>query len=273
MCFICKKSGAGCVRSLLCILFIPFEKAGVWLTAYSFMSQQNCARVIFTWERLISYNRITSVWSEWAVCTVCPYKDPWLTVFCFFCLFVFSEDFCVPLHDNDTFPPPPPIHSLRSFSRKRQSALSSSQPTLLLSVGSISQTSPFRWLYSQCIWKCTSFFFFFYPGGTRLMLHGCEDAEWEAWLKERKKKKKKKQWLHAGRASICMKDKLWWWFHSGEHCWTTGKQPAIEIIKRELLSISILKWLLFYQPRTSVGVGDTGSAAVLTPFILFPLEK
>lgn len=107
MCFICKKSGAGCVRSLLCILFIPFEKAGVWLTAYSFMSQQNCARVIFTWERLISYNRITSVWSEWAVCTVCPYKDPWLTVFCFFCLFVFSEDFCVPLHDNDTFPPPP----------------------------------------------------------------------------------------------------------------------------------------------------------------------
>lgn len=191
MCFICKKSGAGCVRSLLCILFIPFEKAGVWLTAYSFMSQQNCARVIFTWERLISYNRITSVWSEWAVCTVCPYKDPWLTVFCFFCLFVFSEDFCMPLHDNYTFPPPP-IHSLRSFSRKRQSALSSSQPTLLLSVGSISQTSPFRWLYSQCIWKCTSFFFLFLPRWHT------SDVAWlwgyRMWsITKRKKKKEKKR--------------------------------------------------------------------------------
>lgn len=191
MCFICKKSGAGCVRSLLCILFIPFEKAGVWLTAYSFMSQQNCARVIFTWERLISYNRITSVWSEWAVCTVCPYKDPWLTVFCFFCLFVFSEDFCMPLHDNYTFPPPP-IHSLRSFSRKRQSALSSSQPTLLLSVGSISQTSPFRWLYSQCIWKCTSFFFLFLPRwhtSDVAWLWGCR--MWS--MTKRKKKKEKKE--------------------------------------------------------------------------------
>lgn len=273
MCFICKKSGAGCVRSLLCILFIPFEKGGVWLTAYSFMSQQNCARVIFTWERLISYNRITSVWSEWAVCTVCPYKDPWLTVFCFFCLFVFSEDFCVPLHDNDTFPPPPrstlwdrspgndsPRCRLRS---RRSSYLSAPFPKPHLFVDFIHSASE----------SVPAFFFFFYPGGTRLMSDGCEDAECEAWLKERKKKKKKMQWLHAGRASICMKDKLWWWFHSGEHCWTTGKQPAIKIIKRELLSISILKWLLFYQPRTSVGVGDTGSAAVLTPFILFPLEK
>lgn len=108
MCFICKKSGAGCVRSLLCILFIPFEKAGVWLTAYSFMSQQNCACVIFTWERLISYNRITSVWSEWAVCTVCPYKDPWLTVFfCFVCLFS-PKIFACPSTIMTRFHPPPP---------------------------------------------------------------------------------------------------------------------------------------------------------------------
>lgn len=120
-----------------------------------------------------------------------PIKTRDWQFFCFFCLFVFSEDFCMPLHDNYTFPPPP-IHSLRSFSRKRQSALSSSQPTLLLSVGSISQTSPFRWLYSQCIWKCTSFFFLFLPRWHT------SDVAWlwgyRMWsITKRKKKKEKKR--------------------------------------------------------------------------------
>lgn len=64
-------------------IIYSFWKASVWLTANPFMSPQNCALCYFytwCWDRLISYYRITNVWSEWMVCTVCSYIDWRLTL-------------------------------------------------------------------------------------------------------------------------------------------------------------------------------------------------
>lgn len=85
---ICKKWGSRCVLSLLCILFIPFEK-NKCLTE-SFHVATELRFVLFLHAvlgRLISYNRITSVWSERVVSSVSSDMDWRLTVSFLFVLF------------------------------------------------------------------------------------------------------------------------------------------------------------------------------------------